>query len=141
MTRAELPKDKKIILFDGVCNLCDGIVQFIIRHDRKDVFRFAPIQSAVGEEIIRHIAVNTTETDSILLYDPGKDHYHYKSEAAIKIAVSLGGIYSVMGIFSVLPGFLTDLLYDYIARNRYRWYGRKTECMVPTPEIKAKFLG
>jgi predicted DCC family thiol-disulfide oxidoreductase YuxK len=136
----DLPKDKMIILFDGVCNFCDSTVQFIIKHDPKDVFRFAPIQSAIGEEIIRHLHVDTTKIDSILLYEPEKGHF-YKSEAAIRIARALGGIYSFVGIFSVLPRSLTDIVYDYIARNRYRWYGQKTECMIPTAEMIAKFLG
>jgi predicted DCC family thiol-disulfide oxidoreductase YuxK len=137
---ADLPKDKMIILFDGICNFCDSTVQFLIKHDRKDLFRFAPIQSTIGEKIVRHLGVDTTKVDSILLYEPGKG-YCCKSEAAIRIARALGGIYSLAGIFSILPRSLTDLVYDYIAGNRYKWFGQKTECMIPTPEMKAKFLG
>lgn len=133
------PTGKKIILFDGVCNLCDNVVQFIIRHDKKDVFRFVAIQSELGQEIVKHIGVDTTKTDSILLYVPGQAYY-YKAEAAIKIARGMGGIYSLLTVFSILPMFLSNAVYDFIARNRYKWYGKKSECMIPTPELKSKFL-
>lgn len=134
-----LPQDKKIILFDGVCNLCDSSIQFIIKHDKKDIFRFVALQSEIGLEIIKHIGIDTSKIDSILLYEPGKAYY-YKAEAALKIAKELGGIYTAISWFSILPNFLTNTVYDYIARNRYKWYGKKEACMIPTPELKAKFL-
>nr|WP_157486194.1 thiol-disulfide oxidoreductase DCC family protein [Flavobacterium sp. Leaf359] len=134
-----LPQDKKIILFDGVCNLCDSSIQFIIKHDKKDIFRFVALQSEIGLEIINHIGIDTSKIDSILLYEPGKAYY-YKAEAALKIAKELGGIYTAISWFSILPNFLTNTVYDYIARNRYKWYGKKEACMIPTPELKAKFL-
>lgn len=134
-----LPQDKKIILFDGVCNLCDSSIQFIIKHDKKDLFRFVALQSEIGMEIIKHIGVDTSKIDSILLYEPGKAYY-YKSEAALKIAKELGGIYTAISWFGILPKFLTNSVYDYIAKNRYKWYGKKDACMIPTPELKAKFL-
>ncbi len=134
-----LPNDKKIILFDGVCNLCDNTVQFIIKHDKKDTFRFLALQSELGQQIVKHIGVDTSETDSIILYEPGVAYY-YKAEAALKIASELGGIYSLLGLFSILPKSLSNSIYDYVARNRYKWYGKKDECMIPTPEMKAKFL-
>ena len=134
-----LPKDKKIILFDGVCNLCDATVQFIIKHDKHDVFRFVALQSELGQQIVKYIGVDTSKTDSIILYEPGHAYY-YKAEAAIKIAKELGGIYSLMGIFSIFPDWFSNKVYDYVARNRYKWYGKKDECMIPTPEMKGKFL-
>lgn len=135
----KLPKDKKLILFDGVCNLCDTTVQFIIKHDKQDVFRFVALQSELGQEIVKYIGVDTSKTDSIILYEPGRAYY-YKAEAAIRIAKELGGIYSLVGIFSVLPNWFSNKIYDYVARNRYKWYGKKEQCMIPTPEMKAKFL-
>lgn len=135
----KLPKDKKLILFDGVCNLCDVTVQFIIKHDKQDVFRFVALQSELGQEIVKYIGVDTSKTDSIILYEPGRAYY-YKAEAAIRIAKELGGIYSLVGIFSVLPNWFSNKIYDYVARNRYKWYGKKEQCMIPTPEMKAKFL-
>ena len=134
-----LPQNKKIILFDGVCNLCNGAVQFIIKHDKKDIFRFVALQSDLGKEICNFIAVDQTKTDSIILYNPGVAYY-YKSSAVIEIAEDLGGIYSLVSVFKILPGKLRDYIYDYIAKNRYKWYGKKESCMIPTPELKAKFL-
>jgi len=134
-----LPKDKKIILFDGVCNLCDSVVQFIIKRDKADIFRFVALQSELGQEILRYISVDRTKTDSIILYEPGKAYY-YKAEAALEIAKEIGGIYSLLTIFNVFPKKISNYIYDYVARNRYRWYGKKDECMIPTPEMKAKFL-
>ncbi|WP_417351994.1 thiol-disulfide oxidoreductase DCC family protein [Flavobacterium alkalisoli] len=134
-----LPRDKKIILFDGVCNLCDSTVQFIIKRDKKDIFRFVALQSDLGEEIVNHIGIDKTKTDSIILYEPGTAYY-YKAEAAIKIAAQLGGLFTLMNIFTILPKSVSNSVYDYIAKNRYKWYGKKDECMIPTPEMKAKFL-
>lgn len=134
-----LPQNKKIILFDGVCNLCDSSILFIIKHDKKDIFRFVALQSEIGMEITKYIGVDTSKIDSILLYEPG-NAYYYKAQAALKIAKELGGIYTVISWFGALPKFLTNSVYDYIAKNRYKWYGKKDACMIPTPELKAKFL-
>lgn len=134
-----LPENKKIILFDGICNLCDNTVQFIIKHDKEDIFRFVALQSDLGKEIISRIGLDISKTDSIVLYKPGHAYY-YKSQAAFEISKGLSGMYQWLSIFSILPKWLTDKVYDYIARNRYKWYGKKDECMLPTPELKAKFL-
>lgn len=135
----ELPIDKKIILFDGVCNLCDATVQYVIKKDVKDVFRFVAIQSELGQKIINYIKVDTSQTDSIILYIPGKA-YFVKADAAFNIAKELGGLISLTSIFSVLPKFLKNFGYDFVAKNRYKWYGKKDSCMMPTPELKSKFL-
>src|SRR5687768_15176874 len=127
-----LPHDKKIILFDGVCNLCDSVVQFIIKRDHDDIFRFVALQSELGQQIIRHIGIDTSKTDSIILYQPGHAYY-YKAEAALQIAKEIGGIYSLLTVFSYLPKSFSNAVYDYVARNRYKWYGKKDECMIPTP--------
>ena len=134
-----LPENKKIILFDGVCNLCNSSVQFVIQHDEKDIFRFVALQSDLGKEIIKHIGIDATKIDSIILYEPGIAYY-YKSNAAIKIAETLGEFLSMIWIFKILPLSIRDLVYDYIAKNRYKWYGKKENCMIPTPEIQSKFL-
>lgn len=135
----DFPKDKKIILFDGVCNLCDTAVQFIIKYDKKDDFRFVPLQSNLGQEIIKHIGIDTQKTDSIILYQP-QIAYYYKSEAALEIAKHLGGIFYFASLFSILPTSFSNYIYDYIAKNRYRWYGKKESCLIPTKELQAKFL-
>jgi predicted DCC family thiol-disulfide oxidoreductase YuxK len=134
-----LPQNKKIILFDGVCNLCDSAVQFIIKNDRKDIFRFVALQSDLGQEIQNKIGVNSKDIDSIILYIPQIAYYN-KSLAAIKIASDLSGFYSFMVIFEIFPQKFSDYIYDYIAKNRYKWYGKKQSCMMPTAELKSKFL-
>jgi predicted DCC family thiol-disulfide oxidoreductase YuxK len=134
-----LPKDKKIILFDGVCNLCNSAVLFIIKQDSKDLFRFVALQSDLGEKIINHIGIDSTKLDSIILYEPGTAYY-YKSEAALKIASKLDSFYSMLVVFKILPTAFSNLIYDWIARNRYKWFGKKENCMIPTPELKSKFL-
>jgi predicted DCC family thiol-disulfide oxidoreductase YuxK len=135
----KLPTNKKIILFDGVCNLCNSAVQFIIKHDKKDVFRFVPLQSKLGQEILTYIGIDSKNIDSIVLYEP-EVAYYYKSDAILQIAKSLNALYSLGIIFKIIPTGIRNHLYDYIARNRYKWYGKKESCMIPTPELKIKFL-
>jgi predicted DCC family thiol-disulfide oxidoreductase YuxK len=135
----DFPSNKKIILFDGVCNLCNSTVQFIIKNDKKDIFRFVALQSDFGKEICNYIGVDQNKIDSIILYNPGVAYY-YKSSAAIEIAEELGGIYSLTSIIRIFPEKLRNYIYDYIAKNRYKWYGKKESCTIPTPELKAKFL-
>lgn len=134
-----LPKNKKIILFDGVCNLCNSAVQFVIRHDKNDVFRFVALQSELGQDILNHIGINPKNIDSIILYEQGIAYY-YKSQAAIEIARNLGGFWHFGTIFRIIPTPIANQLYDYVAKNRYKWYGKKESCMMPTPELKSKFL-
>lgn len=139
MKITELPNNKKIILFDGVCNLCDSSVQFIIRHDSNDVFRFVSLQSELGIQIVNHVGVDLTKIDSILFYE-SEVAYYYKSEAVLRIAQSLGGIFKCLGFFSILPTRFLNLVYDFIAKNRYKWFGKNESCMIPTPELQSKFL-
>lgn len=135
----DLPQDKKIILFDGACNLCDSSVQYVIKHDKKDAFRFVALQSDLGQKILKHIGINPIHTDSIVLYEPGISYY-YKSTAALQIARVLSGVFTLARVFTLLPTGISDTIYDYIAKNRYKWYGKKETCMIPTSELKAKFL-
>lgn len=134
-----LPQDKKIVLFDGVCNLCNAAVQYIIKRDKKDAFRFVSLQSELGQKILKHIGINPLHIDSIVLYEPGVSYY-FKSSAAIEIAKGLSGIFTLASVFRILPSALRDSVYDYIATNRYKWYGKKDNCWLPTAELKAKFL-
>ncbi len=135
----DLPKDKKIILFDGVCNLCNASVQFILKRDKMDRFRFVALQSVLGQKIINHIGIDTKKADSLILYEPGKAYYS-KASAVLKITKELGGFYNLMSVLTVLPKAIQNYIYDYIAKNRYRWYGKKDTCMFPTPELESKFL-
>ena len=134
-----IPENKKIVLFDGVCNLCDGAVQFIIKHDKKDVFRFASLQSDTGRKLVADRGLDPDEIDSIMLIEPGVAYYR-KSTAALEISRNLSGGYSLLKNFLGLPEGFRDLIYDLIAKNRYKWFGKKDECMIPTPELRAKFL-
>lgn len=130
---------KKIILFDGVCNLCNSSVQFIIKHDTDDVFRYAALQSDVGQKLVIDRGIDTSIVDSIILLDPGVAYY-IKSDAALEIGTDLKGYRTISRILKLIPSSLRNIVYDLIARNRYSWFGKKQECMVPTPEIRAKFL-
>lgn len=135
----DIPKNKKLILFDGVCNLCNSSVQYIIKHDKKNLFLFAALQSNVGKSVIEAYHIDTKKTDSILLYSPKKG-IDYKSTAALKIASKLGFPINVMSVFFIVPPFIRNWIYDFIAKNRYHWYGKKEACMIPTPELKSRFL-
>ena len=134
-----IPKDKKLILFDGVCNLCNNSVTFVIKRDKQNMFLFAPLQSEIGARIIKEKNIDTQKTDSILLYEPSGE-LSIKSTAGIKIASGLGWPWKLMNVFYIIPPFLRNLVYDFIARNRYKWYGKKDACMIPTPELRSKFL-
>ena len=135
----QLPSNKKIILFDGVCNLCNTSVQYIIKRDKNDHFRFVSLQSALGQEILQYIGIANRNIDSIVLYEPGKAYY-YKSGAIIEIAKTMPYL-SWFSLFRVVPTALRDWIYEYIAKNRYKWYGKQEACMLPTPELKERFLG
>jgi len=135
-----IPKHKKLILFDGVCNLCNSSVLFVIKRDKKNVFMFAPLQGETGQQIINEYNIDTTQTDSIILYDKEKVKIYSKSTAALKVAKHLGFPLNLSVIFQIIPPFIRNWIYDYIAKNRYKWYGKKDACMIPTPELKAKFL-
>ena len=132
------PENKKIIMFDGVCNLCNRSVQKIIRHDKKDIFRFVPLQSEIGRQIINERGIDTAQLDSILLIEPGIAYYH-KSTAVLMIAGHLDK-YSWLRHLKVLPEGFRDAIYSFVARNRYNWFGKKDRCMVPTPQSRDLFL-
>lgn len=134
-----LPKHKKLILFDGVCNLCNTSVLYVIKRDKNNVFMFATLQSNIGKQIIEQYNLDSSKTDSILLYSETNGLY-VKSTAALKIVKHLGFPNNLMRIFFIIPPFIRNWVYDYIAKNRYKWYGKKDACMIPTPELKAKFL-
>ena len=128
----------KIILFDGVCNLCNRSVNFIISKDRKDVFRFATLQSDIGISLLTKHGIDDSKTDSVILIDTNE--YYERSSAILQIVKHLSGGYALLYFFIILPKSFRDWGYDYIAKNRYKWYGKKDSCMVPTPELTAKFL-
>ena len=134
-----IPKNKKLILFDGVCNLCNNAVLKIIRQDKNDIFLFTSIQSNVGKNIINELGIDISKIDSIVLYIPG-GNYFIKSEAVFIIANEFKGAWKIIQIFRIFPDFLNNLFYDFVARNRYRWFGKKEECMIPSEKLNSKFL-
>jgi len=135
----EMQQGQKIILFDGICNLCNGAVQWVIRHDRRDRFRFVALQSELGRELSQARHIDTSKVDSIILIVVGRAYY-IKSDAALEIARDLRGYSWMPLLFGWIPRGLRDSIYDFVARNRYRWFGKKDQCMIPTPELQKKFL-
>jgi len=127
-----------IILFDGVCNFCNSSVNFIIARDSSGYFRFAPLQSEVGEKLLKENGIDRIETDSVVVVEDGKAFTH--STAALKIARRLDGIWKIFYALIVVPRFIRDAAYKLFARYRYKLFGKKDACMLPTPEIRARFL-
>ena len=128
----------KIILFDGVCNLCNGAINYVIKRDPNNVFKFAALQSEIGQELTAKFKIDGSKVDSIILIDG--DKHHEKSTAALYIAKHLSGAYPLLFGFIIVPKFIRNAVYDYVARNRYKWFGKKDKCMIPTAELKNKFL-
>lgn len=120
-----IPNNKQLILFDGVCNLCNSSVLYVIKRDEKDKFLFAPLQSAIGKTIIDKFNIDTSKTDSILLYNPEKNSLTHKSTAALLIAKQLTFPTNLLSVFLVIPAFIRNWVYNFIAKNRYKWYGKK----------------
>ena len=127
-----------IILFDGVCNFCNDAVNFVIERDRDEYFKFAALQSAAGEGLLSKYSVDKIETDSVVLIEDDKAYLH--SSAALKIARRLPGLWSLLYGFIILPTSIRDWAYKTFAKYRYRFFGKREECMIPTPEIRARFL-
>ncbi len=130
--------EQPIVLFDGVCNLCNGAVKFIIRHDKKKVFLFASLQSEAGKKILAQYNFPPDELNSFILIDKGKAYT--RSTGALMVAKKLNGLWPVLYSYIIIPAFIRDSIYNWIGTNRYKWFGKKDECMLPTAELKARFL-
>lgn len=128
----------RVILFDGVCTLCNSSVQFVIRHDKEARFRFAALDSPVAKALLEGHDLSTLDLDSVIYLRHGKAFT--RSSAALNIAKDLGGAWRLLSVFLIVPRPLRDLVYDLIARHRYRWFGKEDSCMLPTAELKARFL-
>jgi len=127
-----------VVLFDGVCNLCNGTVQFIIKRDAKGVFRFASLQSSYGQRQLKNFGLPSDTLYSIVVLHDGKAYQ--QSDAVLIILKHLGRGWSWLTMFRILPRFFRDAVYVFIARNRYRFFGKKDQCMIPTPELKSRFM-
>ena len=126
-----------IILFDGECNFCDASVQFIIKRDPKAVFSFASLQSEIGKQLLAAYELSDNIDSMVLISD---ERSHLKSSAALRIAKGLSGIWKLAYIFIIVPRPIRNLFYDFLARNRYKWFGKKNSCAVPSPDVRKRFL-
>ena len=129
---------KPIILFDGVCNLCNNSVQFVIKHDRSDKFMFAALQSATGQQLLLQNNLPQQGFDSFVLIQNEK--VFFKSTAALQVVKQLDGPIKLLYGFIIVPAFVRNAVYNFIAKNRYKWFGKKDSCMMPTPALQSKFL-
>lgn len=133
-----MPENQAIIFFDGVCNLCNGFVQFVIRNDKKGNFLFASLQSEEAKPYLAACGINAEELGTVVLYENGR--CYVRSTAALRILKKLAGGWPLLFVAIIIPPFLRDAVYNFIAGNRYRWFGKQESCMLPTPELKARFL-
>lgn len=131
-------KEHPVILFDGVCNFCNGAINFVLKQDKKGVFRFAPLQSKAGEDLAAQYGLQANDLSSFVLIDDNK--VYRKSSAALRVMKKLPWYWSEVQILRIVPLFLRNAIYDFIAENRYKWFGKKESCMVPTPEQRSRFL-
>jgi predicted DCC family thiol-disulfide oxidoreductase YuxK len=127
-----------VILFDGVCNFCNGAINFVLRQDRKKIFRFAALQSEAGQKLLQQYNLSTKDFDSFVLIDD--DKVYKKSTASLRVMNKLPWYWKEVQLFRIIPTIFRDAIYDYIARNRYKMFGKKDQCMVPTPELRNRFL-
>ncbi|HEV7351291.1 thiol-disulfide oxidoreductase DCC family protein [Telluribacter sp.] len=127
-----------IVFFDGVCNLCNGAVNFLIGQDKQQKLKFASLQSKAGEAVLRRYNLPDTDYESFILLKG--DKLYQKSDAALEVARLLGGVWWGLYVFKLIPRFLRDAVYSWIARHRYQWFGRKETCRLPTPELQGRFL-
>jgi predicted DCC family thiol-disulfide oxidoreductase YuxK len=130
--------ENPVILFDGVCNLCNNSVQFVINHDEKKLFRFASLQSTAGQALLKEYQLPETNFSSFVLIKNGE--VFLKSTAALTVAKELKGLVKIIYIFIIVPSFIRNWVYNLIAKNRYKWFGKKDSCMIPTPELQSRFL-
>jgi len=134
----DLPREDPVVLFDGVCNLCSGSVRFLIEHDSGATLRFAPLQSDVAGDLLDAVGLHDYDFDTIVLVEG--EEYYTKSDAAVRIARHLDRPWSLLWAFRYVPRLLRDAVYDIVASSRYAVFGRKEQCMVPTPEVRDRFL-
>ncbi len=131
-------KVRKIIYFDGECNLCHWAVRFVIKRDKKAIFSFASLQSNYAKKALRIHENKIEKYDSVVYHTAGG--IYFKSSAALKIFYDLGGIWKCFAMFYVLPKSWRDRIYDFISDNRYRWFGKMDHCLVPSDQIKSRFV-
>ena len=127
-----------VLLFDGVCNLCNASVQWVLKRDRKGIFKFAALQSDTGQALLRKYGLDQQHFDTVVLIDGPR--IFTRSDAPLEIVRRLGGAWSLLAVFGMVPRVVRNAVYDWVARNRYRWFGKKEACMLPRPEWKERFI-
>lgn len=127
-----------VVLFDGVCNLCNSSVNWIIDHDKKNVFRFASLQSDYGKGVVEKLKLHGNYMDTVVMVED--ERAWMRSDAVLQILNRLGGLYSFAMVFYIVPRIIRDAIYKYVAANRYKWYGKRDSCRIPTPALKSKFI-
>ena len=133
-----MKNNERIILFDGVCNLCNSSVQFVIKRDREAKFKYASLQSVSGQALLKKFNLPLEQFDSFI-YING-DQVFQRSAGALNVLKDLGGFWKLLYGFIIVPSFIRDFVYNYIAKNRYKFFGKRESCMIPTPELKKRFL-
>lgn len=134
----EIAENYEIVLFDGICNFCNSSINFVIDHDPEKHFKFASLQSEIGQEILRKYNKNTKNFDSVILLK--NNTLYEKSAAALEITKHLSGLWKYLTVFGVLPTFFLNFFYDIVAKNRYRIFGKADSCRMPIPELRERFL-
>jgi predicted DCC family thiol-disulfide oxidoreductase YuxK len=129
---------KTVLLFDGYCNFCNNTVQFILKHEKKQDIFFASLQSEIGTELLQQYQIDPSQTDSLVLIE--NKRAYIKSSAALRVSRHLKGLYPALFAFMIVPVFLRNAVYDWIARNRYKWFGKSDSCMLPDPAVEKRFL-
>ncbi len=127
-----------IILFDGVCNLCNNSVQYVIKHDPNELFRFASLQGETGQQLLKQYGLSTNDMNSFVLIRDNKAYT--RSAAALNVAKQLTGFTKLLYGFIIVPPFIRNAVYNLIAKNRYKWFGKKDSCMIPTAALNSRFL-
>lgn len=131
-------KNKSVLLFDGYCNFCSSTVQFIFEHEKNNRLYFASLQSETGRELLKHYAIDPEKTDSLVLIENNKAYI--KSSAALRLTRHLKALYPLLFGLIIIPPFLRNLVYDYIAKHRYKWFGKSESCMLPDKHLATRFL-
>jgi predicted DCC family thiol-disulfide oxidoreductase YuxK len=130
--------DHPTLLFDGVCNLCNASVQWVLLRDQKGVFRFTALQSETGQQLLKRAGLSHESFNTVVLV--ADNQIYTQSDAVLEITRRLGGFWSLLYVFKIIPRFIRNAVYNWVARNRYRWFGRSESCMLPRPEWKGRFV-
>ena len=129
---------QRVILFDGVCNLCNSAVKFVLKRDKKAAFKFASLQSDAAKKILSNTEISDIDSGTFVLIENGKTYT--RSTAALKVCRQLSGLWPLLTVFIIVPRFIRDRVYNLISKNRYRWFGKRDICMIPSPEVANRFL-